>query len=156
MEGQQLWIKHKQDWGQRFIPVLPQASVLPGQMLATIVLSQHRVLSSRSIIPRTPYHAQCRLWGTLLRRGLRFVQWRRTRYPIKERDPIVHGRIELPNTESTEPGCIHIVLRVPPVIRPLGNTRLVRSIQLSSRPEIGLLFTMFWLSILFSQVASAV
>ena len=62
-------------------------------MLTAMMLSQHRV-SSRTIRLRTPYHAQSRLWGMLIRRGLRFVQWRGTRNPIKERDPIVHGQIK--------------------------------------------------------------
>ena len=48
--------------------------------------------------PCSPCHTQCRLWGTLLRRGLRFVQWRRTLNPVKERDPIVDRRMESPST----------------------------------------------------------
>ena len=98
MEGHQLWIKHKQGCGQSFILVLPQAAALPGKILAAIVLSQHRVSSSRTIRPCTACYAQCRLWGTLLRRGLRFVQCRCTRNPVKERDSIVHGRMESHNT----------------------------------------------------------
>ena len=38
------------------------------------------------------------IWGTPLKRGLRFVQWRRTRNSVKKRDPFVHGQLELPNT----------------------------------------------------------
>ena len=105
----------------------------------------------------------------------------RTRSPVKERDPTVHRRMEWPSTslqvidfnqgcskqahfnklgtgykyESTELGCILTVLRVLSVIHPLGNTRLARSIQLSSTKKIGQLFTMFWLSIPSSQVALA-
>ena len=48
-------------------------------------------------------------WGTLLERGLRFVQRRRTRNSVKQRDPFVHGRMESPNTspQSNElnPSC---------------------------------------------------
>ena len=32
------------------------------------------------------------------RTGLQFIQWRRSRNLIKERDPFVHGRMELPKT----------------------------------------------------------
>ena len=46
--------------------------------------------------------------------------------------------------ENTEHGCFLTVLRVPSVIRPLGVTRLTRSIQLSKSPEIVKLFIMFW------------
>ena len=40
------------------------------------------------------------IWGTLLGRGRQFVQWRRTRNSVKERDLIyvVYGRMESPNT----------------------------------------------------------
>ena len=154
MEGHRLWLKHKERCDRSFILVLPQAAALLRQMVAAMVLSQHRVSSSRAIRPCTPYHAHCRLWGTLLRRGLRFVQWRRTRNPVKERDLIVHRRMELPKTsvqtidlnpncsklahsnrlcighgyESTEPRFILTVLCAPSVIRPLGNIRLADSI----------------------------
>ena len=151
MEGHQIWFKHKEDCGQRFILHYLY------QMLGAMVLSQHRVSSSRTIRPCTPCHTQCRLWGMLLRRGQRFVLWRRIRNSVKDRDPIGHGRMESPNTslqtidlnpscskqphsnrlgtgdgyESMELGCILTVLRVPSLIRALGDTRLARSIQLS-------------------------
>ena len=98
MEGRRFWVKHKLVCGQRFILVLPQAAALPRQMLAAMMLSQHSVSSSRNIRPRTPCHTQCRLGGTLLRRGLRFVQWRRTGNPVKKQDPIAHKRMDSPNT----------------------------------------------------------
>ena len=41
------------------------------QMLAAMLLSQHRVSSSKTVRPRVPYAVQC--MGTLLERGLRFV-----------------------------------------------------------------------------------
>ena len=103
MEDHQLLVKHKQSFGQWFILVLPHAAAL----LETIVLSQHRVCSSRIIshvlhvmpnVSRDP------------RRGLRFVQWGRTRNPVKERDPIVHGRMEPSNTSmkaiDLNPNCL--------------------------------------------------
>ena len=37
--------------------------------------------------------------------------------------------------ESTKLGCIFTLLHVPSTIRPMGGTRLMRSTQLSSRPE---------------------
>ena len=49
--------------------------------------------------PKCSYnHAQSRLWGTLLRRSLRFVHWCHTCNPVKERDPIAHGRIQSLNS----------------------------------------------------------
>ena len=164
-----LWIKRKQAWGQKFLLLLPQAVVLPGSDAVTaMVLSQYQV-SPRTIKARTPCHAQCRLWDTLLRRGLRFVQWRRTRNPIKERDPVVYGRVNckrpicwrltLIKALQSKPisigllllmgmkaqsGYIHTVFCVPSIICTLGNTRLTRSIQLSSTPELGQLYRMFW------------
>ena len=41
LEGHPLRISNKQDWGRGFILLLPQAAVLPDQVLETIVLSQH-------------------------------------------------------------------------------------------------------------------
>ena len=63
-------------------------------MLAAMMLSHHWVSSSRTFRPRSPCHTHCRLWGTLLRLGLRFVQWRCTGNPVKKREPIVHGQME--------------------------------------------------------------
>ena len=54
------------------------------------------------------------------------------------------------------PECILTILHVPTVIRSLGDTRLGRIIKLSGRPEMEQLFTMFWPSIPFLQVALAV
>ena len=38
------------------------------------------------------------MWGTLIRCCLRFVQWRNTRNPVKDRDPNVYGQMEPSNT----------------------------------------------------------
>ena len=38
------------------------------------------------------------IWGTLLECDLQFVQRRRTRNSVKEQDPFVNGRMELPST----------------------------------------------------------
>ena len=45
LKGHPLQVRHKQDWDRGFIFLLPQASVLPDQMLAVMLLNQHRVLS---------------------------------------------------------------------------------------------------------------
>ena len=55
------------------------------QILAVVLLSQHRVSSSKTVIPRAPCGARC---TTLLEHGLRFAQRRHTRNSVKERDPI--------------------------------------------------------------------
>ena len=166
-ESHRLWIKH--DWDESLYFYYPKLLYRPDQILAAMMLSQYRVLS-KTIRPPTPYHAQCMLWGTLLRRGLWFVRWRPTRNRLKERDPMVHGQIESHNTnlqaidfnqscseqahftrtgignryESTKPGYIHTELCVPSIICALGDTRLVLSVQLSSRQEMGQLYRMFW------------
>ena len=49
----------EQDWGRGFILLPPQAGVLADQMLAVIVLSQHRVSSSKTVSPRIPLGARC-------------------------------------------------------------------------------------------------
>ena len=55
------------------------------QMLA-VVLSQHRVSSSKTVRPRAPCGPDVQ--ATLLVHGLRFVQRHHTRNSVKERDPI--------------------------------------------------------------------
>ena len=82
MEGHRLWVKHKQNWGQKFIVLLPQASALPGSDAAG---SDGFETASGFVIknqrPCTPSHVQSRLWDTLLKRGLQFVQ--RQRFCLK-------------------------------------------------------------------------
>ena len=56
------------------------------QMLAVVLLSQHRVSSSKTARPRTPCSARC--IGHALVHGLRFAKRRPTRNSVKERDPI--------------------------------------------------------------------
>ena len=56
------------------------------QMLAVMLLSQHRVSSSKTVRPRAPCGARC--MGTLLVHGLRFALRHHTRNSVKERDPI--------------------------------------------------------------------
>ena len=85
------------------------------------------------------------IWGTRLEICLQIVQGRRRCNLIKEQDPFVHGRMKSPNTssqgielgpscskksqsnrpntdykyESTEPGYILTILRVPSIFSPL-------------------------------------
>ena len=56
------------------------------QMLAIMVLGQHRDLSFKTVRLRAPCNDRC--MGTLLGRGLRFIQIGRTRKSVKKRDPI--------------------------------------------------------------------
>ena len=55
--------------------------------------------------------------------------------------------------ENMKPGCTLTVLGIPSIIRPLGDTRLACSIQLSSRAEIGQQYIIFRPSNPSSQVA---
>ena len=53
-EGYPLQLRGKQDWGRGFILLLPL-----NQMLAVVLLSQHPVLSSKTVGPRAPCAARC-------------------------------------------------------------------------------------------------
>ena len=85
-EGHPLQVRHKQDWGRGFIFYYPILLHCMNQMLAVVLLSQHRVSSSKTVRPRAPCGARC--IGHAVRHGLRFAQRRRTRNSVKERDPI--------------------------------------------------------------------
>ena len=81
LKGHPLRVNHKQDWNQGFNLTLPQAAVLPepdagsdGVKLASGFVIQNYVVLN--------------VWGTLLERGLPFVQGRRICNLVKERDPI--------------------------------------------------------------------
>ena len=109
------------------------------QMLAVIVLSQHQVLSFKTVKPRAPYVARCighanRTWFAVCSMT---PHWQ-----FGKGNPDLHGRIKLPkgslqaidlNTscseqpqtnrpsiaygyKSTDPGCNLTVLRVPFII----------------------------------------
>ena len=54
-----LQVRHKQDWGRGFILLLPQTAACLNQMLAVVLLSQHRVSSSKTVRHRAPYGARC-------------------------------------------------------------------------------------------------
>ena len=51
--------RHKQDWGQEFIFYYPRLLHCLNQMLAVVLLSQHRVLSSKTVRPGAPRGARC-------------------------------------------------------------------------------------------------
>ena len=84
LKGHLIQVRHKKEWGRDFILLLPQIAVLPGSDPGSDVLSHHRVSLSKTVIPRV--HFVSNVWGTLVGRGLRFVQWRRTCDSVKEQD----------------------------------------------------------------------
>ena len=62
--GYAFQVRHKQDWDRGFILLLPQTAELPESV---VLLSQHRVLSSKTVRPRAPCGARCighavRIW----------------------------------------------------------------------------------------------
>ena len=56
-EGYPLQVRHKSDWGQDFY--YPRLLHCLNQMLAVVLLSQHRVLSSKTVRPCAPCGARC-------------------------------------------------------------------------------------------------
>ena len=58
-EGYPLQVRHKQDWGREFILLLPGPLHCLNQMLAVVLLSQHRVLSSKTVRTFAPCDARC-------------------------------------------------------------------------------------------------
>ena len=54
-----LQVRHKQDWGRRFIFYYPRLLHCLNQMLAVVLLSQYRVSSSKTVRPRAPCGARC-------------------------------------------------------------------------------------------------
>ena len=83
-----LQVRHKQDWGQGFILLLLQDVVLLVSDAGSDVV---KLLSIEFCHPKPSdllLHVVPDVCGTRLERGLRFVQRRRTRDSVKERDPI--------------------------------------------------------------------
>ena len=56
LEWHPLQVRHKQDWYWGFILLLPQAQYCPNQMLAVMLLSQHRISHPKP--PRAPCGAR--------------------------------------------------------------------------------------------------
>ena len=70
LEGHRFWVRHKPDWGGGFILILLRLQYDPDQIVAVMVLSQHWVLSYRTIRPRAPYGARrmenaVKTWSTV-------------------------------------------------------------------------------------------
>ena len=87
LERYPLQVRHKQDRG--LILLLPQAAV--GLQLGSDAGSDVVKTASSFVIQKPSdlvLHVVPDVWGTLLERGLRFVQRRRTRNSAKKRDPI--------------------------------------------------------------------
>ena len=81
LERNQLQVKHKQDWDRGFILLLPQAAVLPGSDAGSDTGIEFGYPKPSDLV----LHVVPDVWGTLLERGLWFVQRRNL---VKERDPI--------------------------------------------------------------------
>ena len=58
-EGYPLQIRHKQNWGRGLSFYYHRLLYCLNQMLAVMLLSQHRVLSSKTVRPRAPCGARC-------------------------------------------------------------------------------------------------
>ena len=57
LEGHPLRFSYKQDWAEGLSFHYPRLLCCPDQMLVVTLLSQHRVLSSKTVRPRAPYGA---------------------------------------------------------------------------------------------------
>ena len=100
MERHPLLVKRKHDWGRGFILLLRIIDCIPvysyhrmlyckEQVMASLLLSHHRLSSSRTVRLRAPRDIRCRLWAMLIRSHLWFVQWRRICDLVKEQDPLL-------------------------------------------------------------------
>ena len=58
-EGHSLQVRHKQNWGEGLSFYYPRLLNCLNQMLAVVLLSQHRVSSSKIVRPRAPCGARC-------------------------------------------------------------------------------------------------
>ena len=59
LERYPLQARHKQDWGREFILLLPRLLYCLNQMLEVMLLSQHRVSSSKTVRSRAPRGGRC-------------------------------------------------------------------------------------------------
>ena len=144
LEEHPLRVKHKQDWGRGFILLLPQDAVLTESDAGSH--GDKASMEFRHLKPSDlELHVVPDVWGTLLERGLRFVQRRRAGDLVKERAQLVHERMGSPIIsrqpiainpscsgqahsnrpgpayKNTDPRYILAVLRVPSIIRPLRS-----------------------------------
>ena len=81
-EGHIFQVRHKQDYGRGFILLLLQAAVLPRSDTGSdgVGPASNFVIQNRQI--------SCSMWFPMLGRGLRFVQWRRTRNLMRKQDSV--------------------------------------------------------------------
>ena len=140
LKGHPLQVRHEQDWGRGFILLLPQAALLPDQMLAVMLLSQHRVSSSKTVRTRAPYGARSmehaiRTWFSICsaaphsqfgegrRLHLCMDEWNRPTPVLRllSLTQAVRSKLTGPGYENTEPGCILTILRVPSIVCPLRS-----------------------------------
>ena len=75
----------------------PKPLYCPDQMLEVMLLSQNRVPKPSDF----GLHVVPNVRNTLLERGLRFVQRRRNRISVKERDPICAGTNGIAQNQSS-------------------------------------------------------
>ena len=94
MKRNPLWVRHKQEWGQGFILLLPQAAAFFGSDAGSNNFKPLRHSKPSDVL----FHVVPDVWGTLLGCGLRFAQWRRTRNLVKERDSHYAWRNGIINT----------------------------------------------------------
>ena len=94
-------VRHKQDWGQGFILLLPQAAVLPrsdaGSNVVKPALSFYHPKLSDFVLHEVPD-----LWGMLLECDLWFVQYHRTHNSVKERHLIYAWMKEITQHQSAD------------------------------------------------------
>ena len=96
MEGRRLSVKHKQYWGRGFILLLPHLAALSGsdadsdgiKPTSGFVIKNHQITYSSSCRMQAMRHAE--MWSAVCTMAP-------PHNPVKERDPIVHGQMELPD-----------------------------------------------------------
>ena len=146
LKGHPLQVRHKQVWDRGFILLLTRLLYSPDQMLAVMVLSQHRVLSFKTVRPCTPCGVRCMghairtssnnfsmaplsQFGEAARPYLRMDDWnpptpvcKRLRLTQAVRGKLIPtGLGTSPAYENTEPGFILAVLRVPFMVCPFRS-----------------------------------
>ena len=89
-------VRHIHDWAEGLSFYYSGLLHCLNQILTVVLLSQHRVSSSKTVRFRAPCGAQ--LIGHAVEHGLRFVQGHHTLNFMKKRDPICAWTKELPNT----------------------------------------------------------
>ena len=85
-EGYPLQVRHKMKWGRGFNFYYLRLLNCVNQVLAVMLLSQHRVSSSKTVRPRAPCGARC--IGHAVSTWSAVCSERHTRNSVKERDPI--------------------------------------------------------------------